>query len=87
VYDYDATAQGGERYRVTFHRENTIVQDRMIESLKGPKRALAQLAGFNGAYLRFTGQVTVERLTPETGIESVGAPALWELMYFGRNPS
>jgi hypothetical protein len=87
VYDYDATAQGGERYRVTFHRENTIVQDRMIESLKGPKRALAQLAGFNGAYLRFTGQVTVERLTPETGIESVSAPALWELMYFGRNPS
>jgi hypothetical protein len=59
----------------------------VIESLKGPRRALAQLAGFDGAYLRFTGQVTVERLTHEAETESVSAPALWELMYFGRNPS
>ncbi|MFF1418561.1 lipocalin-like domain-containing protein [Streptomyces sp. NPDC058280] len=84
VYDYDATAEGGERFRVTFQHENTIVQDRMIESLKGPKKILAKLAGFNGAYLRFTGQVTVERLTHGEDIESVSAPALWELMYFGK---
>jgi hypothetical protein len=85
VYDYDATAKGGERFRVTFRRENTIVQDRMIESLEGPKRALAKLAGFNGAYLRFTGQVTVESLTPGADANSVSAPALWELMYFGKH--
>ena len=30
----------------------------MIESGKGPKRVLAQIAGFDGAYMRFTGQVT-----------------------------
>lgn len=85
VYDYDATAQGGERFRVTFRRENTIVQDRMIESLKGPKLILAKLAGFNGAYLRFTGQVIVERLTHGEDPDSVSAPALWELMYFGKH--
>jgi hypothetical protein len=83
VYDYDATAQGGEHYRVTFRRENTIVADRMIESVKGVKHVLAELARFDGAYMRFTGQVTVEHLSgadPET----VTAPGLWELMYFGK---
>jgi hypothetical protein len=34
VYDYDATARGGEHYRVTFRRENTIVQARMIGSVQ-----------------------------------------------------
>jgi hypothetical protein len=84
VYDYDATAHGGEHYRVTFRRENTIVQARMIESVKGPKRVLAQIAGFDGAYMRFTGQVTVERIGSDPVAETVTAPALWELMYFGK---
>jgi hypothetical protein len=84
VYDYDATAHGGEHYRVTFDRENTIVQARMIESVKGPKRVLAQIAGFDGAYMRFTGQVTVERIGSDSVPETVTAPALWELMYFGK---
>jgi hypothetical protein len=84
VYDYDATAEGGEAYRVTFHREKTIVQDRMVENLKGPLRVLAQLTGFDGAYLRFTGQVTVEHLSAAGAAESVTAPGLWELMYFGK---
>ncbi|MCW2752140.1 MAG: hypothetical protein JWR83_3250 [Aeromicrobium sp.] len=84
VYDYDATANGGERYRVTFERENTIVNDRMIESVKGPKHILAKLVGFDGAYMRFTGQVTVEHLTDGPDRAPVTAPALWELMYFGK---
>jgi hydroxyneurosporene synthase CrtC len=85
VYDYDATAEGGEVYRITFRRENTIVQDRMVETLKGPKRILAHLAGFDGAYLRFTGQVTVEHLSAAGTAQSVTAPGLWELMYFGKH--
>ena len=84
VYDYDATVHGGEHYRVTFRRENTIVQTRMIESVKGIKHVLAQIAGFDGAYMRFTGQVTVERISPDAAPETVTAPALWELMYFGK---
>ncbi|MFE9768300.1 lipocalin-like domain-containing protein [Streptomyces sp. NPDC005808] len=85
VFDYDATSEGGEGFRVTFRRENTIVQGRMIESLKGAKRILARLAGFNGGYLRFTGQVTVEHLAHGEAVDSVSAPALWELMYFGKH--
>jgi hypothetical protein len=84
VYDYDVTAAGGEHYRVTFRRENTIVQARMIESVQGLKRVLARIAGFDGAYLRFTGQVTVERIGSNPAPEIVTAPALWELMYFGK---
>ncbi|MEV7342137.1 lipocalin-like domain-containing protein [Streptomyces sp. NPDC093544] len=85
VFDYEATPESGEGFRVTFHRENTIVQNRMIETLKGPKRLLARLAGFNGAYMRFTGQVTVEHFTNGEAVDSVSAPALWELMYFGKH--
>ncbi len=88
VYDYDAAAHGGERYRVTFQRENTIVQEKMLEHVEGPKRLLARLVGFDGAYHRFTGQITVEHF-PGNGesepIETVTAPGLWELMYFGKN--
>jgi hypothetical protein len=82
VYDYDAT--GGEHYRVTFQRENTIVHDRMIESITGPKHVLAKLARFDGAYMRFTGTVTVEHNSASGPAETVTAPALWELMYFGK---
>ena len=56
----------------------------MIESVKGPKRVLAQIAGFDGAYMRFTGRVTVERTGSDLVPETVTAPALWELMYFGK---
>jgi CrtC N-terminal lipocalin domain len=84
TYDYDATAHGGEHYRVTFRRDNTIVQERMIDSITGPKHVLAKLAGFDGAYMRFTGQVSVERVGSDASAEAVSAPALWELMYFGK---
>jgi hypothetical protein len=87
VYDYDAS-DGGESYRITFRRESTIVRNRMIETIKGPKRMLAHLTGFDGAYLRFTGQVTIEhRDTDGTTIDTATAPGLWELMYFGKNTS
>jgi hypothetical protein len=84
VYDYDDMAAGGERCRVTFRRENTIVQDRMIDGIKGPGRVLARLAGFDGAYLRFNGQVEVEAQAGQADAETAGAPGLWELMYFGK---
>lgn len=81
-YDYDDAASG-DHYRVTFRRENTIVQDRMIDGIKGPVRALAHLTGFDGAYLRFTGQVDVEFRAGQRDATTASAPGLWELMYFG----
>ena len=50
----------------------------------GAKRILAQIAGFDGAYMRFTGYVTVERIGSDPVSGTVTAPALWELMYFGK---
>jgi len=84
VYDSGDTAAGGDRYRVTFRRENTIVQDRMINGIKGPGRLLAQLTGFDGAYLRFTGQVDIESQAGQPGAATASAPGLWELMYFAK---
>jgi len=84
VYDYEATAHGGEHYRVTFRREDTIVQTRMIESVRGFRHVFARIAGFDGAYMRFTGQATVECIGGDAAPEAVTAPALWELMYFGK---
>ncbi len=34
--------------------------------------------------MRFTGRVTVERIGSDPVPETVTAPALWELMYFGK---
>jgi hypothetical protein len=79
-YTYDA---GEDRYVVTFTRQKDLSRSRMIEGIHGPKRALATLARFDGAYLRFTGQVRVERFQHGDRVEDFSDDAIWELMYFG----
>jgi hypothetical protein len=73
----------GHRAVVTFIRERDLSRSRMIEGIHGPKRALARLARFDGAYLRFTGQVLVERYLHGNSVEKFSDDAIWELMYFG----
>lgn len=72
----------GSGYTVSYRREQTIVASKFVDGLSGMKKLAARLIGFDGAYLRFSGQITVERTGP--GAESVSAPAIWELMYPGR---
>jgi hypothetical protein len=79
-YTYDA---GDDRYVVTFSREKDLSRSRMIEGIQGPKRLLATLARFDGAYLRFTGQVRVEQYRHGALVEDFSDDAIWELMYFG----
>jgi hypothetical protein len=79
-YTYNA---GDDRYVVTFSREKDLSRNRMIEGIHGPKRALAMLARFDGAYLRFTGKVRVERYRHGDRVEEFADDAIWELMYFG----
>jgi hypothetical protein len=79
-YIYDA---GGQRYVVTFTRRQDLTRDQMIEGVHGPKRVLARLARFDGAYLRFTGDVRVERWDGDSMTEQFEDRAIWELMYFG----
>jgi hypothetical protein len=83
VYDYN---DGKVHYRVSYTRKNTLVKFKMIEELRGFLRLLAKLAGFDGAYHRFTGEALVERIEGDTVVEKQESPAIWELMYFGRKP-
>jgi hypothetical protein len=81
IYDYEDDVN---RYRVTFKRDKDILRIRFLDNLHGLKLILGKLAGFDGAYLRFTGQVTLERFDGNKFIETVSEKAaVWELMYFG----
>jgi hypothetical protein len=81
VYDYD---DGRDRYRVSFHRAETIMDRKLIDEVSGLKHLLARLKGFDGAYLRFTGTVQLEHYIGGTKVEDVSDHGIWELMYFGR---
>jgi hypothetical protein len=49
----------------------------------GIKHLLAKAARFDGAYLRFTGQVQLEHFVDGQSVEKVADPGIWELMWFG----
>jgi predicted secreted hydrolase len=84
AYDYD---DGTSRYRVTFRRGADLVRTRFVDMLGGFESFLARLSGFDGAYLRFTGTVTLERWDAEKIVETRSeSSAVWELMYFGHAP-
>jgi hypothetical protein len=76
--------EGDERYVVTFTRHTDLVTSRMVDDLKGPQKIAAKVVGFDGAYLRFAGELRVERYQGGQLVESHTADALWELMYFGK---
>ena len=81
VYDYKEDGQ--DRYRVTFQRSETILDLRFADNVTGLKHILARMANIDGAYLRFTGTVTVERYVDDQMVEQASDPGIWELMYFG----
>jgi hypothetical protein len=72
-----------ERWIVTFTRDRDLTKSRMIDNMHGPKRALAWLARFDGAYLRFAGTLHVEHRRGTALLEEHSNEAIWELMYFG----
>jgi CrtC N-terminal lipocalin domain len=79
-YTYE---DGDDRYEVTFTRHEDLVRARMIDATKGIKRLAARAVGFDGAYLRFTGECSVRRFERGVLVEQHEDPAIWELMYFG----
>lgn len=86
VHSYTLVGEPGQdSYEVSYHREATILAARFVDQLGGLKRLAARLVGFDGAYLRFSGPVTVTWHRPgEAGQEVVSGPAIWELMYPGK---
>jgi hypothetical protein len=75
---------GDDRYVITYIRHSDLAADRFVDNLKGPKKFVARLAGFDGAYLRFGGELHIERYEHEKLAESHTGHAVWELMYFGK---
>ncbi len=80
VYDY---VDGDDRWLVRFAREATVVAFPFVDSLKGLRRVLARLARVDGAYLRFTGRVSLQHLVAGEVVEEAADPGIWELMWFG----
>jgi len=74
---------GEERYVVSFTRTHDLSATRMIDTIKGVKRIAAKLAHFDGAYLRFVGDIEVSRYRGGELVETPKDDAIWELMYFG----
>jgi hypothetical protein len=74
---------GADRYFIRFQHESTIVDELMIDRITGVKHLLAKAARFEGAYLRFTGQVELEHFVDWQSVEKVADPGIWELMWFG----
>jgi hypothetical protein len=72
------------RYVVTFERQRTILQAIFTERMPFIKRLIANIIGFDGAYHRFTGKVTIEKFEKDVRVESFNDFAIWELMYFGK---
>jgi hypothetical protein len=75
---------GGPRYVVTFERQKTILQAIFTEREPFIKRLIARIVGFDGAYHRFTGKVTIEKFETDVRVEIFDDHALWELIYLGK---
>ena len=79
-YSYE---DGDDRYVVTYAREEDLTRSRLIDGVHGIKRLAATLAGFDGAYLRFSGECRVQYFRAGALVEEFADKAIWELMYFG----
>jgi hypothetical protein len=84
TYTY-ADPDADERYVITWQRRETILRDRFLDDVHGLKHLVARLVGFDGAYLRLTGELAVQRSTAGRVVETRTDEAIWELMYFGKD--
>jgi pyruvate dehydrogenase complex dehydrogenase (E1) component len=55
----------------------------LVDAIKGVKRIAAKLAQFDGAYLRFVGDIENSRYLGDELVETCNDDEIWELMYFG----
>lgn len=81
VYEY--ITESLEEYRITYNRHGDINKTCFVDVLPKPLSVLAKLAGFDGGYLRFEGEATIEKIVDGKVVETASDPAVWELMYFG----
>jgi hypothetical protein len=75
---------GDDSYVVTFTRHRDLSVSKLVNELGGFKKVAAKLVRFDGAYLRFTGELRVEHRHAGTIVDSYTDSAIWELMYLGK---
>jgi hypothetical protein len=75
---------GDIHYVVSLERHKTILQSILTDRAPLFKRIIARMIGFDGAYHRFTGRVTIEKFERGLRVERFENRAIWELMYFGK---
>jgi hypothetical protein len=75
---------GDVRYVATFERQKTILQAMFTDRAPFIKRLIAKVVGFDGAYHRFNGKITIEKFEKDVRVETFDDHAIWELMYFGK---
>jgi hypothetical protein len=68
---------------VSFTRRQDLAATWMADTIQDVKRIAARLARFDGAYLRFTGDIEISRYHGGELAEAHKDDAIWELMYFG----
>jgi hypothetical protein len=74
---------GETSYRLDYSREETVLWQFFADSMDAETRKAALASGYDGAYLRFTGSVTLSHEVGGAVVENLTKPAIWELMYFG----
>ena len=72
-----------EKIVVSLIRERDLSRERLADALPVLKRLAARLARFDGAYLRFTGPMTVTAFQAGSQIERYTQDAISDLMYLG----
>ena len=89
TYDCD---DGASHYRVTYEQKEIIEEFSLADSASvsgantnAVMRLGMRLIGLDPSYLRMTGTARVERLEGDQIAETAEAPALWEMMYFGKD--
>jgi hypothetical protein len=75
---------GDDSYTVTFTRHRDLAVNKLINELDGVKKVAAKLVRFDGAYLRFTGELRIEHRHAGAIVDSYTDSAIWELMYLGK---
>jgi hypothetical protein len=75
---------GDDSYIVTFTRHRDLAVNKLINELEGFKKVTAKLVRFDGAYLRFTGELRIDHHHAGKIAGSYTDSAIWELMYLGK---
>ncbi|MCH4175944.1 MAG: hypothetical protein LKF43_00455 [Streptococcaceae bacterium] len=81
TYNYN---DGKKHYKISYLWKETILQEKMVDQLPKLKKIAAEIAGFDGAYLRFKGKVKLEIFENDKVTEVFENEAIWEEVYFGK---